>query len=276
MASAVVNDVELFFETTGSGERLVLVHGSWGDATSWRAVVGPLADRFEVVTWDRRGHSRSNGGTGQGSLRQDADDLAALIEHLGETPAHVVGNSYGGSVTLTLVAARPDLVASAAVHEPPLFDSLDDLDAEAAAELARTDRGLAVVVDLLEAGDAEGAARQFVDGVAFGPGRWDRLPDAEQEIFVRNAPTFLDECRDPAGLSLDVTALAASAVPMLLTRGTESPAAFRAVIDGLAALAPHAEVRVLDGAGHVTHWTHPADLVSALLAFHDRLEGSGR
>jgi pimeloyl-ACP methyl ester carboxylesterase len=124
MANVNVNGVDLFFETTGSGERMVLTHGSWTNGTSWAAVVAALAERFQVVTWDRRGHTRSQPGKGPGSLSEDAADLAALIEHLSESPVHVVGNSYGGSIVLTLLTTRPDLIATAAVHEPPLLACL--------------------------------------------------------------------------------------------------------------------------------------------------------
>jgi pimeloyl-ACP methyl ester carboxylesterase len=227
----------------------MLVHGSWGDATSWEAVVGPLAERFEVTTWDRRGHSRSHDGNSPGRLHEDAADLAALIEHLGRAPIHVVGNSYGASIALTLVTTRPDLVVSVAVHEPPLFALLEDTDDQTlAAALATTDRALASVIELLEAGDHPGAARCFVDTVAFGPGAWDQLPGPIQQVFVTNAATYLDECRDPDGLSIDCSALATTTVPLSLSHGTDSPTLFPAVIRELATLVPTAHVEVLNGA----------------------------
>lgn len=277
MTTTRVNGVELFFEATGTGDTLVLTHGSWGDSTSWGAVVGPLAERFEVVTWDRRGHSRSSGGTAPGSLREDAADLATLIEHLGETAVHVAGNSYGASITLTLVASRPELVASAAVHEPPLFSLLEDTrDQQVAEALSATNGALASVVELLEASDHRAAARRFVDTVAFGPGAWEHLPEPTRELFVANAATYLDECRDPDGLSIDESALATTTVPLLLSHGTESPALFPAVIRQLATLVPHARLAVLTGAGHVPHATDPDAWIANLLTFYDGLDEPAR
>lgn len=110
-----------------------------------------------------------------------------------------------------------------------------------------------------------------METVALGPGMWDRLGATERETFVLNAPTWLDESRDPAGLWLDPAALAASDVPLLLTYGTESPPAFGAVVDKLKLLAPSAQVRAFDGAGHVPQRTHPEALVAVLFAFHDQL-----
>jgi pimeloyl-ACP methyl ester carboxylesterase len=54
---AKANGIGLYYELKGSGEPVVLVHGSWGDATSWRFVVTGLAERFRVLAYDRRGHS---------------------------------------------------------------------------------------------------------------------------------------------------------------------------------------------------------------------------
>ena len=59
MTVARVNGVDLYYEVHGAGEPLVLVHGSWSDAATWRQVVPAMADSFRVLVYDRRGHSRS-------------------------------------------------------------------------------------------------------------------------------------------------------------------------------------------------------------------------
>ncbi|HWI04583.1 MAG TPA: alpha/beta hydrolase, partial [Acidimicrobiales bacterium] len=86
-----------------------------------------------------------------------------------------------------------------------------------------------------------------------------------------NAVTFVDEQKDPAFFSIDASALAGGAVPLMLTRGTESPSPFAAVTHRLSTLVPSTEVEVLAGAGHVPQTTHPELFVANLLAFHDRL-----
>jgi pimeloyl-ACP methyl ester carboxylesterase len=159
-----VHGVELYHEITGNGDPLVLTHGSWTDGSGWAPCVDRLAERYRVVVWDRRGHSRSEAGTGAGSRAEDAADLAALIEHLSAEPVHVAGDSYGAIVTLTLVTDRPDLVATAAVHEPPLFGLLEGTHDQAlGSELAAAAADMEVVGGLIASGDHLGAAEHFIE-----------------------------------------------------------------------------------------------------------------
>ena len=92
-------------------EPLVLVHGSWVDATRWRFVVPGLAESFRVLVYDRRGHSRSERPDAPGSVDEDGD-LAALLETLDLAPAHVVTSSYGGNIALRLATRRPQIFRS--------------------------------------------------------------------------------------------------------------------------------------------------------------------
>ena len=124
MPTATVNGVRLSYTIIGDeGPPLVLVHGSWADGGDWELVVPALAEHFRVLTYDRRGHSQSERPPGQGSLDEDAADLAALIEQLELAPAHVVGHSSGGSIVLRLAARRPELFRSLSVQEPALLHS---------------------------------------------------------------------------------------------------------------------------------------------------------
>jgi pimeloyl-ACP methyl ester carboxylesterase len=274
MPTATVNGVELYYEIAGEGACLVLTHGSWTDGTGWSPVVSRLAQRYRVVVWDRRGHSRSQAGAGPGSRAEDAADLAGLIEQVSDGPVHVAGSSYGAIVTLTLLTSRPQLVASAAVHEPPLWSVLDGTRDQGLAEaLNAAGAEVAVVCELIRSGAHRSAAEHFAEHVALGPGTWDRLPEAFRAVLEANAQTFLDEVADETAWSVDTAALAANDVPLLLTHGTESPALFPATVAEVAKLVPEARVEVLAGAGHIPHATHPEAWTDCLLAFHEQLLG---
>lgn len=270
MASTTIDGVDLYHEVTGTGPCLVLTHGSWTDGSGWQPAVARLAERYRVVTWDRRGHSRSGDGPGPGSVARDAMDLVGLIEHVSDEPVHVVGSSYGGNVSLNALAARPELMRTVAVHEPPLFALLEGIENEGAlAELQAADAELATVTALLRSGSHGAAAEHFMERVALGPGSWAQLPEPFRAVVVANAPTYLDELDDATALTVDTAALAATDVPVQLTHGTESPALFRVILAELAALMATARIDVIDGAGHIPHATDTDRWVAGLTRFHE-------
>ena len=264
---AKVNGVRLFYELSGAGEvPLVLVHGSWDSHNDWDLVVPRLADSFQVLTYDRRGHSKSERPTGQGSVHEDVADLAALIEHLGLVPAWVVGNSFGASITLRLASERPELFRGLIGHEPPLFSLLAG-DPALAPMLEAVNQRIGAVVERIASGDHAGAAEQFVETVALGPGTWTQMPREFQQTFIENAPTFLDEASDPEQLGFDLEWIRGFSKPALLTLGDKSPPTFAPVVAKLAEALPRVEVVTFPGAGHIPHATHPDAYVEAISAF---------
>jgi pimeloyl-ACP methyl ester carboxylesterase len=266
MPVETINGVGIFIEEFGSGDPLVLVHGSWVDAARWAFVVPALAERFRVVLYDRRGHSRSERPPTQGSVHEDVADLAAIIERAG-APAHVVANSFGASISLRLAAERRELFRTLSAHEPPLFALLRDDPQTGSLATADDEKMLAITNDLASGKHEEGA-RRFVDTVVIGPGTWDNaLPEDVKRMMVNNAPTFLDELRDPEADRIDTAALARFSGPVLLSGGSESPLAFTAVLEKLAGILPHATRKIFEGAGHVPHFTHPQEYAQAIVDF---------
>src|ERR687887_646615 len=112
MSSLEVPGARLYFETHGSGPLLVVVPGAKGTADSFNGVRDHLAAHYTVVTYDRRGFSRSRLDGPQDDdrrLETDADDVRRLIEHVSDEPATVFGASSGGVVVLVLMH-RPSVV----------------------------------------------------------------------------------------------------------------------------------------------------------------------
>ena len=266
MTDITTNGIRIHHEVVGEGIPLVLVHGSWVDSTSWAGVIPLLADSFQVVAYDRRGHSRSERPAGQGSVHEDAEDLGALIEALDLGPAHVVTNSYGGNIALRLAARRPELFRSLAVHEPPLVSLVAD-DEDVAEPLAKAIGTSKVAAARIAAGDHEGAAQLFVDEFALGPGAWRQLPPVAREVMVHNAPTFLDEIRDPDQSVADVEDLVALELPVLITDGSEGPPLLGRVADRLGELIPFGSRATIRGAAHAPHLELPEAYAATIRAF---------
>src|SRR5258706_8770560 len=101
----------------GAGPGLVLVHGAMETGLSHRQLAEALADRFTVTIYDRRGRGASGpAGTGYG-IRQEVEDLEALLNHTGAQ--QVFGLSSGGLIALEAALALPAL-QQVAVYEPAL------------------------------------------------------------------------------------------------------------------------------------------------------------
>jgi pimeloyl-ACP methyl ester carboxylesterase len=266
MPTEIFNGTPLFYEDEGAGEPVVLVHGSWAEHSNWDFVVAGLARTHRVVRYDRRGHGQSTTPPAEGTVHDDVADLAALIEGLGLAPANVVGNSFGACISLRLAGDRPELVRRLAGHEPPMFGVLFG-DPAMQPVLDGVQARIGAVVELLENGKYADAAELFVEQVALGPGTWSQLPGPVQATFVRNAPTFLGETRDPDGLTIDLDRLSRFTRPVLFSQGDQSPPMFPAVIAKLDSALPTAQHHVFAGAGHVPQMTHPDDFVATITSF---------
>jgi pimeloyl-ACP methyl ester carboxylesterase len=88
-----------------------------------------------------------------------------------------------------------------------------------------------------------------------------------REVFIANAPTFLDETRDPDSPQMDLDALAGFDKPALLTSGTESAPFFGPVVDMIASRMPRAERVTIEGADHAPHISVPDRYVELVTTF---------
>jgi len=121
-----VNGAQIYYEIRGSGPPLLLIMGLTGDAGWFEPLAELLEGQFTVITYDRRGNSRSPRPEGwkSTSIAEQADDAAGLLSALSVSPAIVFGNSLGAMIALELVVRHPRAVRAAIVHEPPVLSLL--------------------------------------------------------------------------------------------------------------------------------------------------------
>lgn len=128
-----VPGAQLYYETRGSGPLLIMVPGATGDARTFTAVSEYLAEHYTVLTYDRRGFSRSPLDGPQDydyRLATDADDVARLIEHLGGGAATVFGTSSGAVIALTVLTRHPSAIDALVAYEPASMTLLPDATSE--------------------------------------------------------------------------------------------------------------------------------------------------
>ena len=118
----------LYVEVRGTGPVLLCITGGPTDASMFTDLAGRVSDRYTVVSYDQRGHSRSplDSGSGDVTVELHADDAAAVLASMGGEPAFVYGNSGGGTIGLDLVTRHPERVRTFVAHEAPLLELLPD------------------------------------------------------------------------------------------------------------------------------------------------------
>ncbi len=105
-----VGDIELYYESHGSGDPLVLIGGTGLTVAEMRPLIGALAAGHRVIAADNRGAGRSARPPGPYTIEQMAADIAGLLALTGVRRAHVLGISMGGRVAMTLAMDYPGLV----------------------------------------------------------------------------------------------------------------------------------------------------------------------
>ena len=122
------DEADLYFERRGDGPPLLLITGGGGDAGYYGPLADVLADGYTVLSYDRRGNSRSRLPRGPATITisgQSTDAMAVLQEN-GFSRAHIFGNSGGATIALDLAAYHPEVVETVIAHEPPVPRVLPD------------------------------------------------------------------------------------------------------------------------------------------------------
>jgi pimeloyl-ACP methyl ester carboxylesterase len=127
------DEVTLYYTIRGAGPPLLILQGGAGNADGAEDLANLLAGDFTVITYDRRGLSRSTPiQTERYDIAAHADDAALLIVALADEPAFVFGSSIGALIGLELTARHGAHVRTLIAHEPPVLQLLERADREEA------------------------------------------------------------------------------------------------------------------------------------------------
>jgi pimeloyl-ACP methyl ester carboxylesterase len=118
---ADINGMQMYYEVSGSGEPLVVLHGAYMNIPSMGAIIPRLAETHKVYAIEFQGHGRTTDIDRPITYAGLADDVAAFMDNVGLTRADVFGYSMGGQVGLQLAIRHPDrvnkLIAASAAYD---------------------------------------------------------------------------------------------------------------------------------------------------------------
>jgi pimeloyl-ACP methyl ester carboxylesterase len=254
---ATVGGVTLHHEVRGArGSLVVLTHGLGGSLEYWTPHVDALAAHHRVLRWDLRGAGASAKPPGPYDAALFARDLAALLDHLGEPRAHLVGHSGGGVVSQRFALDFPERTASLVLAST----------SSEVGEAAR--RGWHRLADQVER-QGFGPERE-PDARAFAPAWAAAHPDAVRELGRRTRQN------DPAAYAATARAFGAYdwtarlgtiTAPTLVLQGLEDrltpPGGSVILARGL----PRARLVMLPGAGHNLPLEMPELFTTTVLGF---------
>jgi pimeloyl-ACP methyl ester carboxylesterase len=107
---AEVNGINLYYETHGAGRPMILLHGGLGSGEMFGPTLPTFAENHQVIAVDLQGHGRTADIDRPIDVRLMADDIAALIDHLGLDKPDLVGYSLGGGVAFFIASKYPEKV----------------------------------------------------------------------------------------------------------------------------------------------------------------------
>ena len=261
---AEVNGTRLAYEVSGDGPGVVFVHGFTLDQRMWDDQVPAFAEKYRVVRYDLRGFGAS-ARPEAGQAYTHADDLHALLTHLGIDQAAVVGLSLGGWVAHEFALTYPDSVRALVLVDSALRGH-------------QWSPECAPILDTIYRLGGEGrlaeAKAGWLGAPIFACSRRTPQVTASLAQMVETYSGWHLENQDPHP-PLDPPAkdrLHAIAAPTLVIVGAEDLSDFHAIADLLATNIPNARKFVLPAAGHMANMDAPEAFNSAVMAF---LESNG-
>jgi len=254
---ATNGDVRIAYETRGTGEPLLLVHGLGYGRWGWEPLLEPLAEDFRVLFYDNRGIGDSDIPPGPYTARQLAEDAVAVLDAAGVEQADVVGTSLGGIAAQELALGFPDRVRR-------LVLACTTPGGLGAHPMPQQTVGLMLEAPTLP---PEVALRRFVANAL--------APDAPDELVDRIYALRLANPFDPQGWQAQAAAgvgfdaldrIARIQMPTLVVTGSEDVVVDPRNSELLADRIPAARLERVPG-GHLFFWEDPARFVTLVKEF---------
>lgn len=246
------------YTMAGSGQAVLLIHGSLCDYRYWRWQIPAFSHQRQVLAPSLRGYwpSAFIDDNPAFSIARHAQDLIEFIrrQQTGE-PVHILGHSRGAHVALELACTAPELARSLTLADPGFR-----FEQEPVQQSFQLD-----VVQKLKAGDLDGALAEFVDTVN-GAGTWRQMVSWFKTMVKDNAGTLLSQIHE-IDHSFHLERVRKLNCPVLLLGGANSPARYGQRLDILQQVLSNAERATIPLAAHGMNLANPKAFNEQVLQF---------
>jgi pimeloyl-ACP methyl ester carboxylesterase len=269
---------QIFYQTAGVGEPLVLIHGFPTSSWDWYKVWHPLSERYRVIAFDMIGFGFSDKPRRYAySIHDQADIFEALLRHLGLNYCHLLAHDYGDTVAQELLARHEDRL-----EHPNAIDirSVCFLNGGLFPEMHRALLVQKILkspfgVFLSQLNSKKRLRRSF--NQLYGPpgidekeltGFWDILCYQDGHRLPHKLIHYIDDRRRHR--ERWVGALQQTSVPLRLINGPEDPVSGRHLTVYYEKMLPHPDVVLIEGTGHYPQNEAPEALLAYYSAFRAR------
>lgn len=272
MPTIETNGVETYYKREGEGPPVVFIHGLGWDHRSWYPQLDALADGYEVVAYDYRGHGETGGGASVRSIEQLAADLHALVEGLGLDQPVLCAHSYGGLIASEYAIQYPDDLSAIAF--------VDARTAMGERPVERALHRLGPVFDRAESVVGEERVGRVMEFLARRVGGVEEGPDDEMSElgmtpseYAADATEALSDEAETAYMEAGMAYVGASPtdfhVPVLYAYGELTGDAIADKAERLERAPTDVRVREIEGASHGVMLEQPEVFTEVLWTFLD-------
>ena len=264
MKQLTVGGVEIAYLDEGKGPIVMLGHCSSASHKEWGPLIEQLKTGWRVLAPDFIGYGQSAPWPAEEpfSIEADVNVLLALAKKV-KGKLTLVGHSYGAALALEAARTLGPRVKTLVLVEPVSFHLLRQEGRPEWAEVETLGRN---VLGAVATGDDLAAAKAFMT-YWLGRLRWWLSPEKFKTAIAATIPKVALEFSIAIDAPTALKDYATITAPTLLIAGGKTRAPTRAVVDLLAATLPNAKLEILRGAGHMSPFTHPAELNRLILDY---------
>jgi pimeloyl-ACP methyl ester carboxylesterase len=240
--------VEIYYEVHGQGPPVLLTHGYSSSSHMWAGQVEPFAKHYQLITWDMRGHGKTDYPDDQNaySEAETVADMAAILDAVGAEKAVIGGLSLGGYMSLAFHLAHPERTEALLIIDTgPGYKSDEPRAGWNVTAIRRAERFEKDGLPPPGAGGAETRAAPHRDATGLAKAARGMLTQHDARV---------------------ISSLPNIAVPALVVVGADDTP-FLAASDYMAAKIPGAKKVVIPAAGHAANIDQPAAFNDAVLGF---------
>lgn len=192
-----VNGYHMAYQDTGDGISLVLLHSHPADYRTWDTLIPDISKKYRTIAVSLRHYypEKWDGVGDDFSVAQHASDVAAMIKKLNLGRVHLLGNSRGGSIALTLASLYPEVIRTLILEEPNLVPLMPETPEKQKLIAEAKARGQRVRGNLVTAG-REKAAREWA---ASWGADWEKLPERSKQVALDNIGTITESGESERG-----------------------------------------------------------------------------